>query len=261
MDAVLHGLRIGAFAVLGLAAGSFLTVVVHRLPLGESVVRPRSACPRCGASIRGRDNVPLLSYALLRGRCRGCRTRISAEYPAVEAVTAALFVAAALVFASTWSAAIAAVLLGVALAAGLIDARHRVIPNRLTLPALVVVAALVLAAWLAGGPVRLAGAALGMLAMGGGLLIVAVVAPHGMGMGDVKFAAVIGLALGSLGLRHVAVAAVAAVLAGGVAGVVALAAGRGRRDTLPFGPYLGVGALAAVAAAPQVAAWYSGLLR
>jgi leader peptidase (prepilin peptidase)/N-methyltransferase len=256
-----EAMRVVAFGVTGLAIGSFLTVLVHRLPLGLSVVAPRSACPACAAPIPARDNVPVLSYAVLRGRCRGCNGHISAEYPAVEAATAGLFVAAALTFRGTWQAALAALLFAVLLSASLIDARHRVIPNRLTYPALGVLGGLIVAAWVSGSGVHAAGAMIGAAAMGGGLLVVALVSPGGMGMGDVKLATVIGLVLGSFGLRYVAVAAAFGVLAGGVGGLAALLGGRGRKDTIPFGPYLAGGAVAAALAGPQVAAWYGGLAR
>jgi leader peptidase (prepilin peptidase)/N-methyltransferase len=150
--------------------------------------------------------------------------------------------------------------LGVVVAVAAIDARHRIIPNRVTYPALVVASAVIVAAALAGGRVSVTGAALGVLAFGGGLFLVALIAPHGMGMGDVKLAALIGLVLGSLGLRYVAVAAIAGVLAGGLGGVGALLLGRSRKEAIPFGPYLAGGAVLATFAAPQVSAWYAGLL-
>ena len=248
-----------AFAAFGLVFGSFLTVVVHRLPRGESVVAPRSACPTCGAQIRARDNVPVLSYLALHGKCKGCSTHISAEYPITEAITAALFVGAALAFSDVAVAALIALFLGVMLAAALIDARHRIIPNRLTYPALVVGAAALLVLAMTGRPVSVAGAGLGFLAFGGGLLLIAMIAPGGMGMGDVKLAALIGLILGSLGLRYVGVAAGLAVLAGGVGALVALALGRSRRSAIPFGPYLAGGASAAALFGAPIATWYLSL--
>ncbi len=250
-----------AFGLFGLAFGSFLTVVVHRLPRGLSVVAPRSACPGCGTEIRSRDNVPVVSYVLLRGRCRGCDVHISGEYPATEAVTGALFVAAALTFRGTWQAAIVALFFAVLLAAALIDARHRIIPNRLTYPAIAGLGVLIVVAWATGASLSPVGALLGLLALGGGCLAVVLISPRGMGMGDVKLAALIGLVLGSLGLRYVAVAAALSVLAGGVGGMVALLAGRSRKDAIPFGPFLSGGAMVAAVVAPQVASWYGALGR
>ena len=254
--AAVEAVRLGTFALFGLLMGSFLTVVVHRLPRNESVVAPRSSCPRCGTQVRPRDNVPVISYLLLRGRCRGCSTHISAEYPLTEALTAALFVAAAIAFRPVGVAAVIALFLGVMLASALIDARHRIIPNRLMYPAIVVAAVAVVALRLAGQPVSIAGAAVGLLCFGGGLLLVAIVSPGGMGMGDVKLAALIGLVLGAVGLRYVAVAAAAGVLLGGAAALIALAAGRGRKGTIPFGPFLASGAALAALAGGPVAAWY-----
>lgn len=249
------------FVTAGLVFGSFLTVVVHRLPRGESVVAPRSACPTCGTTVGPRDNVPVLSYLALHGRCRGCASPISVEYPITEAATAALFVGALLAFPEVAVAAIIAPFLGVMLAAALIDARHRVVPNRLTYPALVVAALALVVLAVAGQPVSLAGAAIGFAAFGGGLLVVALIAPGGMGMGDVKLAAVIGLVLGAVGLRYVGVAAGLAVLLGGIGACLALAIGRSRRSTIPFGPYLAGGAAAAALFGAPLASWYLGLAR
>jgi leader peptidase (prepilin peptidase)/N-methyltransferase len=257
----MEALRLALFAVAGLVLGSFLTVVVHRLPRRESIVAPRSACPACGTTIRARDNVPLVSYLALRGRCRGCASHISAEYPATEAVTAALFVGTSIAFRAIGVAAMVAGFLAVLLAAGLIDAHHRVIPNRLTYPAFAIAAAAILGLAISGASVSPAGAAIGAVAFGGGLLLVALIAPAGMGMGDVKLAALIGLVLGAIGLRYVAAASMLAVLAGGAGALVALAMGRGRRSTIPFGPYLAGGAAAATLWGGPLVAWYAGLAR
>jgi leader peptidase (prepilin peptidase)/N-methyltransferase len=245
-----------SFALFGLIFGSFLTVVIYRVPRKESIVAPRSACPSCGAPVRPRDNIPVASYLLLRGRCRNCGTRISAFYPIVEALTAGLFLAAAAAFQRVPVAAVVAVFLGVLLACALIDLRHRIIPNRLVYPSLVLFAAAIASLALAHGGVSVAGAGLALLAYGGGLLVVSFISPGGMGMGDVKLAALIGLVLGALGWRYVLVAAMVAVFAGGLGAVVALVLGKSRKDTLPFGPYLGGGAMVAALLAPQLASWY-----
>ena len=185
--------------------------------------------------------MPVLSYLLLGGRCRNCRSPISAEYPIVEALTAGLFVAAALLVRPWWVAALVAPFLGVLLAAGLIDLHHRIIPNRLTYPSMVIFAVAIVIVALAGGGVSVAGAGLGLLAYGGGLFVVAMISPNGMGMGDVKLAALIGLVLGAIGLRYIAAAAILAVLSGGIGAIVALAMGRGRKSKMPFGPFLAAG--------------------
>jgi leader peptidase (prepilin peptidase)/N-methyltransferase len=252
--------RIVLFAVAGLIFGSFLTVLVHRLPRKASIVRPRSACPVCGTPIRPRDNIPVVSYVLLRGRCRSCQARVSPEYPLIEAATGALFVGAALVFDETGVAFLVAVFLGVMLAAGVIDLRHRIVPNRLTYSFLVIFAVGVAALAVMAEDVDAGRAALGLLAYGGGLLAIALVSPGGIGMGDVKLAALIGLVLGALGWAYVGVAVMVAIIAGGLGAVIALLLGKRRKDTIPFGPYLAAGAVVAALAARPIASWYAGLL-
>lgn len=244
----------------GLVFGSFLTVAIHRLPAGESVVRPRSRCPSCGTEIRAADNVPVVSWLLLRGRCRSCGARISPIYPLTELATAALFVAAALVFDDPWVAVLMAPFLGVLLAFTVIDVRHRIIPNRLLYPFFLVSVAYLAVARLAGAPVDLADSAIGCLGYGGGLLLVALISPRGMGMGDVKLAGLVGLVLGALGGRYVVVAAGVGILVGGVAAVVALAAGRSRKSGLPYGPSIALGAALAALAGDAIADAYLRLV-
>jgi leader peptidase (prepilin peptidase)/N-methyltransferase len=253
-------LRLPLFALAGLIFGSFVTVLVHRVPRGESVVLPGSACPSCGTPIQPRDNVPVFSYLALRGRCRHCGSRISAQYPLTEAMTAALFVGAALSLHSIWQAVLVAPFLGILLACALIDARHRIIPNRIVYASLVIFAVAVLVFWFVGSGIRLATAALGLLAFGGGLLLVAIIAPHGMGMGDVKLAALMGLVLGSLGWRYVGVSVAVAIVAGGLGATVTLLAGASRKDAIPFGPYLAGGGILSALFAPHIASWYFAFL-
>ena len=239
----------------GLAIGSFMTVVVSRVPAGESVIRPRSRCPGCGAEIANRDNVPVVSWVLLGGRCRACGERISVSYPLLELSTAALVVAAAVVYERVWVAVMMAAFLALMPAISWIDIRHRIIPNRITYPVFLGFAAFVVLAWLFDGgtdPVR---ALIGSLSYAGVLFLVALIS-RGMGMGDVKLALVIGLVLGSLGLRFVGVAAAAAVVFGGLGGIVALAAGRDRKAMIPFGPYMAVGAVVAAFWGEPIADWY-----
>jgi len=240
----------------GLVVGSFLTVAVHRMPRGESVVSPRSRCPSCGAEIGARDNIPVLSWILLGGRCRRCGERISVGYPLLELGTAGLVVLAAVRHADPWRAVLVGGLLGLMPGIAVIDVRHRIIPNRLTYPALLLALALVVAAALAGeAEVDAVRAGLGLLLYGGILFVVALVS-RGMGMGDVKLAALIGLVLGSLGLRFVGVAAGAAIVLGGVGGLVALAIGRSRKSAIPFGPYLAAGAVVGGLWGGPIASWY-----
>jgi len=247
-------------AAFGLAFGSFLTVVVHRVPAGESMVRPRSRCPSCGTQIRSADNIPVVSWILLRGRCRSCGARISVIYPLTELATGALFLAAALAFEDLWVAVMMAPFLGLLLALSVIDIRHKIVPNRLVYPSFLLFAGYLVVAALAGGGVDLLRALIGCLAYGGGLLLVALISPKGMGMGDVKLAASIGLVIGSLGLRYVGVAAAAGVALGGVGAIVALALGANRKTDIPFGPYLAAGAAVGAFFGAQIADWYVNLL-
>jgi leader peptidase (prepilin peptidase)/N-methyltransferase len=239
----------------GLAIGSFMTVVVSRVPEGESVVRPGSRCPRCGAEIRARDNVPIVSWIALRGRCRSCGEPIAARYPVLELTTAALVVAGAAAYERVWIAVMVAAFLSLMPAITWIDIERRIIPNRITYPAFLGFSAYVVVAWLFDGgtdPVRaLAGAAL----YAGVLFVVAIVS-RGMGMGDVKLALVIGVVLGAIGLRFVGVAAAGAVLFGGIGAIVALATGRNRKAMIPFGPYMAAGAVVAAFWGEQIADWY-----
>ena len=240
---------------IGLVLGSFMTVVVARVPAKQSLVRPRSRCPACGTPIQNRDNVPVVSWLLLRGRCRSCEARISVRYPLLELSTGVLVAAAAVVAPDVWTAILLGALVSMLPAIAVIDLAHRIIPNRMMYPSLLVFPALVLLAWALGGEVDPIRALLGALAYGGGLLVVAAVS-GGMGFGDVKLATVIGIALGGLGLRYVAVAAAAGILAGGVAAAGALALGRGRKSAIPFGPAIALGAIVSVLVGEQIAAAY-----
>jgi leader peptidase (prepilin peptidase)/N-methyltransferase len=253
-------IRIVIALPFGLAVGSFLTVVIYRIPAGESLLRPRSRCPSCGTEIASRDNVPVVSWLLLRGRCRTCGVRISPVYPLTEIATGALFVGAALTYDDPWIVVLLCAFLALMPAVAVIDIRHRIIPNRLMYPSLIAFPVYLVVARLFGAPIDLLGAALGFVAYGGGLLLVAVIS-RGMGMGDVKLAGVIGVVLGALGLRYVGVAAGAAILLGGVGGLLALLLGRSRKDAIPFGPYMAAGAMLAVFVGDRLATAYLDLYR
>ena len=222
----------------GLCLGSFLNVVAYRLPAGMSLVTPPSACPGCGVAIRPYDNVPVLSWLVLGGRCRSCQHSISPRYPVTEALTGALF--AAVVIArdanrTTW--------LGLTFVAALvaitrIDLEHQIIPNRILAP--LALAALVLTAVFE--PHQLPERLIAAAAAGGFLLAAALAYPGGMGMGDVKLAAVMGLVLGSA----VAPALLVALLAGTVVGIGVMArhgVKEGRRTKIAFGPFLALGGI------------------
>lgn len=261
MSAANAVVRIVIALPLGLVFGSFLTVAIHRVPAGESIVRPRSRCPSCGSELRAADNVPVVSWVRLRGRCRSCGARISPVYPLMELATGVLFVAVAFSHAEIWTAVLLAPFLGLLAAISVIDLRHRKIPNRLVLPAVGLGVGFVVVADLAGSQLDAVRAVLGLLSYGAGLLVVALIAPRGMGMGDVKLAGLIGLALGGLGLRFVVVAAGAGIALGGVGAAVALALGAGRKSALPFGPFLAAGAAIAAFWGDAIAEAYLRLLR
>jgi len=252
--------------VLGLAVGSFLNVVVYRVPLGRSVIRPASACPQCGAAIRRRDNVPVLSWLLLRGRCRDCAAPISGRYPLVEGLTASLFVAVVLRFTAVQDAAwaIPAYLylaaIGVALA--LIDLDVRRLPDAIVLPSYPAAAALLaLASWGVGDWVALLRAAEGGAALWVLYLGLSLVKQGAMGFGDVKLAGILGAYLGWLGWGDLAVGAFAAFFVGGLVSVgLLLAKKAGRRTAIPFGPWMLTGAAIGIAVGGPVWAAYLGTM-
>ena len=232
-------------ALIGLVVGSYLNVVVHRLPRGISTVRPRSACPSCSAPLRALDNVPLLSYLALRGRCRSCGARISPRYPLVELATAVLFVACLLTFGWRLQAVAAAVFCALILALALIDLEHLILPDKLTLPGIGV--GLALQPWIDG--VSLLDAVVGAL-VGAGLLILLINVwywlreEEGMGLGDVNLLALIGAFLGWQG---VLLALFGGALAGALVGLSLLATRKLELTSkLPFGTFLAVGALVAL---------------
>jgi len=238
--------------VFGAVFGSFLNVVAHRLPRHESVVKPRSRCPACGAQIRPYDNVPVLSWLLLRGHCRDCGTRISPRYPLVEAATALLCAGAVLSHGTAAGIALSVALILVLVPAALIDLEHRIIPNRLTGAGALLALALGSALDPAGEPTRLIAGA----AAGGFLLLAALAYPGGMGMGDVKLAGVMGLFLGTA----VAPALLIALLAGVLVGAAIIArkgAHAGRKTAVPFGPFLALGGIIAVFAGQPIVSWYA----
>lgn len=239
-------LRLAIALPLGLVFGSFLTVAIHRVPAGESMVRPRSRCPSCGTQLRAVDNVPLISWIALRGKCHHCGARIPAVYPLIELACGGLFVAVALVYEDPWQAVLLAPFLALLAGISVIDLRHYRIPNRLVYPAVLLAGAYVVVGDLAGAPLSATGAGIGLLVYGVGLLIVALIAPKGMGMGDVKLAGLIGLVLGAVDLPLVAVAAGAGIMLGGVGAIVALALGAGRKTRIPYGPFMAGGAAIAV---------------
>jgi leader peptidase (prepilin peptidase)/N-methyltransferase len=234
----------------GLAVGSFLNVVAARLPLNRSIVSPGSACPSCDTAIAWYDNIPLVSYAVLRGRCRHCGVSISWRYPAVEAATAVLVACAALKFGFSWEFLVAAVFCAVLVAISATDLERRIIPNRIVLPATVVLLAAQTVLhpaveWIIAGIVAAAF-----------FLLAALAYPGGMGMGDVKLALFLGVVLG----RTVSVALMVGMLCALVPSAVVLAkhGKAGRKMTIPFGPFLALGGLVALFAGHTILNWYWG---
>jgi leader peptidase (prepilin peptidase)/N-methyltransferase len=248
-----------AFATLmGLVVGSFLNVVVWRVPRGESVVSPPSHCPRCDTPISPRDNVPVLSWLLLRGRCRHCGNPISARYPLVEAGTALVFGALALRLGADWALPAFLYLGAVCVALALIDLDHKRLPNVLTLPSYVVgVVLLGLAALLSHDPGAFVRALIGMAILYAVYFLLAFAYPAGMGFGDVKLAGVLGLYLGWLGWPTWFVGWLLGFLLGGLFGVLALLVKRATRKTqVPYGPFMILGAFVAIWAGPAIAHTY-----
>jgi leader peptidase (prepilin peptidase)/N-methyltransferase len=237
-----------ACGLLGLLVGSFLNVVVHRVPLGESVARPPSACPGCGTPIRPRDNVPVVSWLVLRGRCRDCSETISKRYPLVELGTGVLFAVLALRFGLDPVLPAYLYLAAVGTALALIDLDVRRLPDVLTLPSYPVSLVLLGAAALFGSDSGdLLRAVLGGLAMFALYFALCFAYPAGMGFGDVKLSGVLGLYLGWLGWGVWALGLFLGFFLGGLFGVALMLRGRGGRKTaVPFGPFMLLGVLVAV---------------
>ncbi len=211
--------------------------------------------PHCQTPISNRDNVPVVGWLLLRGRCRSCRARVSVLYPVLEAETAGCLVVPFLVYDDVWVAVGVAGLLALMPAIAVIDIQHRIIPNTLIYPSLIAFPVYLVVGRLAGADLDLAGMVAGFLAFGGGLLVIALIS-KGMGMGDVKLAALIGLVLGAVELGFVGAAAGSAIVLGGLGGVVALIVLRDRKAAIPFGPYLAAGAVIAACFGRQLVDWY-----
>jgi leader peptidase (prepilin peptidase)/N-methyltransferase len=253
------GLVASLGALLGLIAGSFINVVAHRVPAEASVVRPRSACPSCGHEIRNRDNIPVLSWLLLRGRCRDCQEPISVRYPLVELLTAVLFALVPIVLGVSWVVPAYWWFVGVSIVLVLTDLDHHRIPNKILLPGTVVGAALLGAGSAIDSELEAFARALAAGAAYFGLLfVIALIARGGFGFGDVKLAFFLGLFLGyqSWGVLFAGIA-LAFLIGGLVATGLLVTRRKGRRDAIPFGPALVAGALVAVAVGQELADWYT----
>jgi len=237
--------------ILGAIIGSFLNVVAYRLPRKESLLHPPSRCPNCGTNIKPYDNVPVLGWLWLRGKCRACGAPISWRYPAIEALTGVLCALCVLEFgadADVWAPLLLVLLL---IPITLIDLEHHIIPN--VLSAVGAVGAIVLTAVFASDSLvenLLAGAA-----AGGFFLLAAIVYPAGMGMGDVKLAGVLGLFLGRAGAPAIFAALIAGTVIGGVI-IARYGAQEGRKRGIPFGPWLSFGGLVGLFFGDDLVDWY-----
>ncbi|MFC5928101.1 prepilin peptidase [Cryobacterium melibiosiphilum] len=272
-------------AVFGALIGSFLNVVIYRVPAKKSIVSPPSACGSCGARIRPWDNIPVLSWFVLRGRCRDCGAAISWRYPAVEFGTAVFFagvvwwvISGSAVEGSSSSGVVSTsstseilglglmavsflYLTSISVALAMIDIDTHTLPNVIVLPAYIVGGVLLAASALAlGEPQRLLGALIGGAALFALYLLLALIYPGGMGLGDVKLAGVLGLYLGWLGWGELFVGAFGAFLLGGLFGVILLAFRKaGRKSSIPFGPWMLAGAWVGIFAGDVLASGYLGL--
>lgn len=251
----MEAIAVALAGVGGLVFGSFLNVVVHRVPRQESIVHPGSRCPSCAHELSAADNIPVVSWLLLKGRCRYCRARISARYPAGELLTAAVWMIAVLrrdqlvppgtASGGDWQLLAFMPFLWVLVALSLIDLEHKILPNKIVYPSVLIgLPLLAITAALGPGLDPWLRALLGGLAGAGGFLVVALISPAGMGMGDVKLAGLIGMFLGYLGWGRLVIAFFAAFAIGAVAGIVLMIAGKaGRKTAIPFGPFLALGAV------------------
>jgi leader peptidase (prepilin peptidase)/N-methyltransferase len=246
-----NSLLLAAATILGLVVGSFLNVVIYRVPEGRSIVSPRSSCPGCGHPISPRDEIPVLSWVLLRGRCRHCSMNIPGRYPLVELLTGGLYLLVALRFG--WSPTLPAMLVFVSglVVLAFIDLDHMLLPRVVIYPvtgavaALLIVAAAVDDSWH-----RLLVALACAIVETAVLLAIHLISPSSMGAGDVRFSFLIGLALGWLGWWYAFFGFIAANLTGAIVGVALIATGRaGRKSRLPFGVFLSIGAVLSLALA------------
>lgn len=264
--------------VFGLLIGSFLNVVVYRVPAKRSIVSPPSACPHCSAPIRWYDNLPVVSWIVLRGKCRDCHAPISVRYPLVELGTGILFAAVTAWFLLTqlptnpWSSASSTIASGLALVAylylaaisvalALIDLDTRTLPNRIVLPGYIVgVVLLGASGLLAGNVTALLGAAIGAAALFTLFFLLVLAYPRGMGMGDVKLAGLLGLFLGFIGWQEVVVGAFAAFLLGGIFALILVAMHKASGKTaVPFGPWMLLGAWLGILFGRAIMSTYLGL--
>ncbi len=233
-------------ALGGLAFGSFMSVVVHRVPRKESIVAPRSRCPRCGHQLAAADNIPILSWMMLGGKCRYCKTPIAPRYLAAEVLTTTVWVLAVIRLPLTWGLLAYLPFLWVLVALSLIDLETKLLPNAIVYPSVIVgIPLLAITTALLGDGVSLWIRALaGMAAGAGAFFVIALIYPAGMGMGDVKLAGLIGLFLGYISWEYLIAGFFLAFFIGAIVGVALMVGGKaGRKTAIPFGPFMALGAI------------------
>jgi leader peptidase (prepilin peptidase) / N-methyltransferase len=248
--------------VFGLLVGSFANVVIYRVPEGRSIVRPPSGCPFCGSRVRPVDNIPVISWLLLRGRCRSCQKPISPRYPLVEALVGLLFAGIGLRFGISWTGAAEAVLAAGLVVLAFIDLEHMLLPKKIVYATLTIVGALLVVGAAAGSEWhRLLVAVIAALVAWAIFFAINFLAPHALGFGDVRLALLIGFGLGWLGGAYAFLAFLVASVLGSIVGVALIAIGKaGRRTPIPFGTFLAAGAVIAALAGSPVVNWYMGLV-
>ena len=252
-------MELGVF-VFGTIIGSFLTVCIYRLPREQSIITPRSACPECGQTIPWYDNVPVLSYILLGGRCRNCRTSIPYRYPIVELVNGVGYLAILWRFGWGWPAVVYGIFISALLTITWIDSDHLIIPDAITLPGIIF--GVLCSLWIL--PVGLVNSLIGVIVGGGVLLAMAWISPflfgkEGLGGGDIKLLAMVGAFLGwQLALATLMIASILGALVG--VGLMAVSAMK-RGQYMPFGPYLALGAVISLLFGPEIMAWYLGVVQ
>jgi len=246
--------------VFGLCIGSFLNVCIYRLPVSKSIVHPRSMCPSCGSPIRFFDNMPIISYVFLQGKCRQCKTKIPLRYPIIELLGGLFALGSYLKFGLTLDAVIYFAFIASLLIVTFIDLDHRIIPDSITLPGIPIC----LAASLVLSDTTFVDSILGIIAGGGSLFLVAwtynlITKKEGMGGGDIKLLAMIGAIIGWKGVLFTIFVS---SLVGTLTGLAVMAQTRkGMKLAVPFGPFLSIGSIAYIFFGPQLVMWYVNLLK
>jgi leader peptidase (prepilin peptidase)/N-methyltransferase len=256
------GVLLGLTFVFGLVVGSFLNVVIYRVPRGESIVKPRSRCPSCGGEIRGYDNIPVLSWLVLRGRCRDCKAPISVRYPLVELATGLVFVIMTARFGATWDLPAYLYLAAIGVALSMIDFDVKRLPDAIVLPSYVVAGVLLLVPAVVDGAWHdYLRAWLGAAALFVFYFVIRVIYPAGMGFGDVKLAGVLGLYLGWLSWGVLVIGGFLGFMFGAMVGIALIVVGRGgRKSKVPFGPFMVLGAWTAIVVGQWLWDSYTGTI-